>query len=177
LGLAVVHSIVKNYGGEITVESEVGKGTVFTVYLPITEKADEKESYKPEPLPRGMERVLLVDDELSIATMGAQMLTRLGYQVTIQTDSLKALELFRSNPNAFDVVISDITMPHMFGDKLAVEILKIRDNIAIILCTGYSKRISKEQIAQYGVKALVLKPISRNNIARTIRKVLDESRK
>lgn len=176
LGLAMVHGIVKGYGGEVTVESEVGKGTVFTVYLPITEKRKEKEQHILGDLPKGTERVLFIDDELPIANMGAKMLGHLGYRVTNLTSSMAALELFRSKPNDFDIVISDMTMSHMYGDKLAAELLKIRSDIPIILCTGYSKRISEERIAEYGIKALLQKPIARKDLAGTVRKVLDEAK-
>ncbi len=176
LGLSMVHGVVKDYGGEVTVESEVGKGTVFTVYLPMTEKRDEIEQYILEDLPKGTERVLFIDDELPIANMGTETLKRLGYRVTSQNSSMEALELFRSKPNDFDIIISDITMPHMFGDRLAKKLLRIRNDIPIILCTGYSKRISNELIVEYRVKALLSKPIARKDLAMTVRKVLDEAK-
>lgn len=140
IGLSTVHGIVKNYGGEIEVESESGKGTVFTLYLPVTKKYSQDRSYEKETLPSGTERILFVDDELPIARMGSQILDRLGYTVTIRTSSIEALELFRSRPGDFDLVISDTTMPNMTGDRLADELLKIRPDIPIILCTGYSKK-------------------------------------
>jgi PAS domain S-box-containing protein len=173
LGLAMVHGIVKGYGGEVTVESEVGKGTLFTVYLPIIKKLEETEPYRKEELPSGTERILFVDDESAIATMFSQVLGRLGYRVTALTDSIAALELFRSKPQDFDMVISDVTMPHMKGDLLAAELLKIRRDIPIILCTGYSKQISPEKAAKLGAKALAMKPITTKDLARTIRKVLE----
>jgi len=174
MGLAMVHGIVKGYGGEITVESEMGKGTVFTVYLPITKKRIDKKSYPMEGLPLGNERILFVDDEFPIVKMNNQALESLGYKVTTRTSSIEALELFRSKPDDFDLVITDMTMPNMNGDHLAGELMKIRPDIHIILSTGYSKKISDERAAEIGIKAFAMKPISKIELAKTIRKVLDE---
>ncbi len=140
MGLATVHGIVHRYGGKIMVESEVGKGSTFNVYLPVTEKDTEAEPYRTDALPTGTERILVIDDELPIAKINSQILQRFGYHVTIRTSSIEALELFRSKPNGFDLVITDMTMPNMTGDKLAAELITIRPEIPVILCTGYSKK-------------------------------------
>ncbi len=177
MGLAMVHGIVKSHGGEIAVESEVGKGTEFRIYLPVTKKATESIEYKTEDLPTGTERILFVDDELSIANMGRQILERQGYTVTIRTSSMEALALFRNKPDRFDLVITDMAMPHMTGDKFAVELMEIRPDIPVIICTGYSKRISEEQAAEIGIKAFTMKPLVMRDLANTVRKVLDAAKK
>ena len=176
MGLAMVHGIVKKYKGEITVKSEIGKGTRFSVYFPTTEDESEMPSYKSEKLPVGNERVLFVDDELSIASMGSQMLNRLGYKVTARTDSKEALDLFRNRKNDFGLVITDMTMPNMAGSQPATEILRIRPEIPIILCTGYNEKISDESAAEIGIKAFAYKPVVKADLAKTVRKVLDEAK-
>jgi PAS domain S-box-containing protein len=176
MGLATVYGIVKNYGGEIMGESEVEKGSTFTVYLPITKKRTGAAPYQEEDLAFGTERILFIDDEAPIAKIGSQILERLGYLVTTRTISVEALELFRSKPNDFDLVITDMTMPNMNGNKLAVELMKIRTDIPVILCTGYSKKISDEIVSQIGIKAFAYKPIVKADLAKTIRKVLDEAK-
>ena len=173
MGLAMVHGIVETYGGKITVDSEVGKGTVFTIYLPITKKREAYRPYDDEKLPSGAEHILFVDDELPIAKMGSQILERLGYQVTVRTSSVEALELFRSKPNDFDLVITDMTMPNMTGDELAKELIVFRSDIPVILCTGYSKKINSEMAAGIGIRAFAYKPLVMAELAETIRKVLD----
>ena len=142
MGLALVHGIVKSYGGKITVGSKPGQKTLFTIYLPVTRKRQEHYLYQSETLPTGKERILFVDDEAPIAKIGGQTLEKLGYTVSIRTNSLEALELFRTKPNDFDLIITDMTMPNMTGDSLAIELMKIRSDIPVILCTGYSKKIS-----------------------------------
>jgi PAS domain S-box-containing protein len=174
MGLATVYGIVKNYGGKIMVESEVEKGSTFTVYLPITNKCTGAAPCQEEELPSGTERILFIDDEAPIAKMGSQILERLGYSVTMRTSGVEALELFRSKPKDFDLVITDMTMPNMTGDKLAMELIAFRADIPVILYTGYSKKISDETALEIGIKAFAYKPIVKADLAKTVRKVLDE---
>ena len=176
MGLATVHGIIESYGGKILVDSKPEQGTVFTIYLPVTRKRQEHRPYQPEMLPAGKERILFVDDEAPIAKMGGKALERLGYTVSIRTSSIEALELFRTKPNEFDLVITDMTMPNMTGDRLAIELMKIRPDIPVILCTGYSKRISEESASEMGIKAFLYKPIVKAYLAKTVRKVLDEAK-
>jgi PAS domain S-box-containing protein len=173
LGLSVVHGIVESYGGRIQAESEMGKGSVFTIYLPAAGKRKASRSYESEELPSGTERILLIDDELQIATLGCEILKSLGYSVTEQTSSLAALELFRSKRNDFDLIITDMTMPNMTGDQLTVELKKIRKDIPIILCTGFSKKISDKTAPEIGINALIYKPVSKADLAKAVRGVLD----
>jgi PAS domain S-box-containing protein len=172
LGLAVVHGIVRKFAGTITVESEVGKGTTIHVYLPAIKRQVAKEPKEIEPLPTGDERILFVDDEQALADMGKQMLGVLGYDVVSRTSSVEALELFRVKHDRFDVVITDMTMPNMTGDKLAKEMIKIRPDIPIILCTGYSERISEEKAMAMGIRGFAMKPLVMLDLAKIIRKVL-----
>lgn len=177
MGLAMVHGIVETYGGQIFVESKSGEGTVFSVYLPVARGNGCHQQYRAGGLPTGQERILFVDDELQIVTMADRMLSRLGYSVTTMTSSVEALEFFRNNPDAFDLLISDVTMPEMSGDQLAQEILEIIPNMPIILCTGYSKTFSEEAASQIGVKAFAYKPIVREDLAQTVRDVLNLTEK
>ena len=176
MGLAVVHGIVENYGGQITVDSTIGKGTCFTIYLPITKKRKAHTPSVKEDLPFGNENILFIDDEASIAKMGSKVLEQLGYSVITRTSSVEGLELFKSKPQAFDLVISDMTMPNMTGDKLAIELMKVRSDIPVVLCTGYSKKITEENATDIGIKALVYKPVVKADLAKTVRKVLDETK-
>jgi len=175
MGLAVAHGIIESYGGKISVDSKPGQGTVFTIYLSITGKHQEHRPYQPEEIPAGTERILFVDDEVPIAKMEGQLLESLGYTTSIRTSSIEALELFRTKPNDFDLVVTDMTMPNMTGDRLAIELMKIRPDIPVILCTGYSKKISDESASEMGIKAFVYKPIVKADLAKTVRKVLDEA--
>jgi CheY-like chemotaxis protein len=171
-----VHGIVEVYEGKVTVETELDKGTVFSIYLPITQKRVVYRPYEEEDLPHGTERILLVDDESPIAKMSSQILERLGYRVIIRTNSVEALELFRSRPSEFDLIITDMTMPNMTGDVLAMELIALRSDIPVILCTGYSKKISDEKASQIGIKAFAYKPMVKADLAKTVRKVLDEAK-
>jgi PAS domain S-box-containing protein len=173
LGLAVVHGIVKRHEGCVFVRSEPGKGTVFELFFPGIDAGMESMEHGPEPVPRGTERILFVDDEEALAAMAERMLWKLGYEVTVSTSGIEALELLRGQPDAFDLVITDYTMPHMTGVELAGEMLRIRPDIPIVLCTGFSETISGEKVLEMGIRAFVLKPLSRRNIAEVIRRVLD----
>jgi len=175
MGLSVVHGIVKRMSGEIQVYSEPGKGTEFQVYLPVVGNVSEKqEPEADEPLPGGSERLLLVDDETVIIAMEKQALERLGYQVTSRISSIEALEAFRANPEKFDLVITDMSMPNMSGDKLASELIKIRPDIPILLCTGFSETMTDEKIKSLGLRGILMKPMMMKDLARKIREVLDK---
>ncbi len=174
LGLAVVHGIVETYGGRIIVESVLGKGTTFTTYLPIKKHTAIRPEYSTEPVPSGSERILFVDDEPPITRMGKQLLERLGYKVTVKNSSMAALDLFRAKPADFDLVVTDMTMPEMTGDKLALALMRIRPDIPVILCSGYSKKMSNEAAMDIGIKAFITKPIVKADLAKIVRKVLDK---
>ncbi|MEW6672145.1 MAG: PAS domain S-box protein [Thermodesulfobacteriota bacterium] len=173
LGLSVVHGIVKSHNGAIRVQSTPGKGTTFDIYLPVIQEKEEITTPDKEPLPTGKESILFIDDEAPIAEVNKELLEQLGYRVTIRTSSLEALELVKANPDRFDLIITDTTMPQIPGDLLAAEILKIRPNIPIILCTGYSNRINAEKAAHFGIRYFIFKPILIADMAQTIRKALD----
>jgi len=161
--------------GVIQVYSEPEKGTQFHVYFPIEEDSFEKQATNLKAkIQSGIEQILLVDDEEAILTMEKRMLERLGYQVTSRTSSLEALEAFRANPDRFDLIITDMAMPNMPGDKLSVELTKIRPDIPVLLCTGFSEIMSEERAASLGIKGFLLKPIVMKDLAQKIRDVLDE---
>ena len=172
LGLSVVHGIVQSHNGEITVTSEPGKGTKFAVYLPLsTQKADTIIDIKHQ-LHKGTERILFVDDEITIANMSQKRLSLLGYHVTAVYSSHEALQRLAVGPDDFDLIITDMTMPKMSGERLALEAKKIKPQIPIILCTGYSKKISKEKARAMGINAFLMKPVAIREMAETIRNVL-----
>jgi two-component system cell cycle sensor histidine kinase/response regulator CckA len=173
LGLSVAHGIIKSHGGYVTVESEPGKGTVFHIYLPNIEKQKRPEDGDQLTVIRGKEHILFVDDEDILIELNKQRLSRLGYEVVATTSSTDALDLFRKEPDKFDLVITDYTMPNLTGMDLAVELLKIRATIPIILCTGHSETVSPEQAKKSGIKAFLMKPLAKQELATAIRRVLD----
>jgi CheY-like chemotaxis protein len=174
LGLAVVHGIIKSYGGDISVESELGTGTTFNAMIPRNEGGTFSIDESKLTIPQGNERVLFIDDEIQAAEANKHMLENLGYRVTVMTDSLKALEFFSKKPDEIDLVITDMTMPNMTGRELAEKIRSIRSNIPIIICTGYSEQIDENKAKEAGIKAFVMKPIAMGEMAQIIREVLDK---
>lgn len=175
MGLALVHGIVKNHGGAITVSSKLGKGTTFDVYFPVNDSKINPKVKDTKPLPTGNECILFVDDEKAVVDTAKEALDRLGYHVVARTSSIEALEAFRSFPEKFDLVISDLTMPNMTGDNLAKELIQIRPNIPIIICSGFSQIIAEEDIKEIGIKDLLTKPFSIHDLANTIREILDDN--
>lgn len=175
LGLSVVHGIVKKHGGTITIETEVGKGSTFSVYLPVTESEPlGKPDKDTEPTDfDGNDHILLIDDDKSVVKVGRKMLEQLGYQVVSKTSAMEALALFRAQPDKFDLVFTDMAMPDLTGANLAKKLLEIRPDIPIILCTGNSEFINEEKSKAIGIKSFIMKPFSYHELARTVRNVID----
>jgi CheY-like chemotaxis protein/two-component sensor histidine kinase len=173
MGLSLVQGIVRNLEGAIRVDSVPGKGTRFDIYLPAMGKLELVNNTHIESIASGRENILFVDDELLITRMISQMLSNLGYHVTLRNCPVEALELFRHAPDRFDLVISDVTMPQMAGHELAREMIKIRPDLPVLLCTGHSDSINEEISSHIGVRALLYKPLTRHDLSTTIREVLD----
>jgi len=176
LGLSVVYTIVKNHEGSVQVKSQPGQGTAFHIYLPcLKQQMTGSEPSDAEPIPRGSEHILFVDDEEGIVELAQRMLSDLGYQVTACNDSREALNIYESDPESFDLVITDMTMPNLSGSELAQKIIRLRPGQPIVLCTGFSSYIDAEKAKQIGIKTFLLKPVSRRKLAVTIRKILDDN--
>jgi CheY-like chemotaxis protein len=173
IGLSVVHGIIKSHNGAIIVDSQFGKGTTFCIFFPVAEEAVVIEAEPDDEFPTGNEKILIVDDEESMVDIGRRRLERLGYQVEARTNPMEALNLFRADPDQFDLVITDMTMPHITGDNLVKEILNIRPDMPTILCTGFSEKIDEEKAKQIGVREYIEKPIGQGKLSRLVRKVLD----
>lgn len=175
MGLSVVHGIVKKISGFLDLQSIPGQGTVIHLYLPVQKDIPiEDNDFEQDTILGGTERILLVDDEEQIVSMEKLMLERLGYQVVAKADSLEALETFRSRPDSFDLVITDLAMPGMAGDKFARQLLKIDPGVNIILCTGFSEKFDPRASAEIGIKEMLLKPIVMKELAQKIRDVLKQ---
>jgi CheY-like chemotaxis protein len=173
MGLSIVHGIVTAMGGFVTCEGEPGKGSIFHVYFPASEQEAAAATKPVETVLAGQERILFIDDEEMLAEMGKIMLERLGYEVTVHTGSREALAAFQSQPEQFDAVITDQTMPGLTGVELAGRMLRIRPDIPIILCTGYSNLVNEEQAKALGIKGFIMKPMTKKDIAQLLRVVLE----
>ncbi len=174
MGLAVVNGIVESYGGKIEVKSEQGKGSSFSLFLSLVKKNTIPVLEKQENIAGGKERLLFVDDEESIVKMGRQLLESLGYSVTTCISGVEALTIFHPQPDNFDHIITDMTMPKMTGDQLVASLRKIRSDIPIILCNGYSKQITDQSLKEMKVNAFAYKPIVTEGLAAIIREALGD---
>jgi CheY-like chemotaxis protein len=176
LGLSVVHGIVEKHKGAISINSELGKGSTFSVFFPVIEKKEPQaeENSTADLTPTGKEHILVVDDESHLLEMYERQLKRLGYEVTCSNNPEDALELFQKDPGKFDLVITDFTMPNMTGIDLAKELGSILPGLPIILCSGVSQVVSDSVTKQAGIQTVIYKPIRRPEIAQAIRKALDQ---
>jgi CheY-like chemotaxis protein len=175
MGLAVVHGIVKSHNGAIMVASQPGCGTTARVWLPVHQKQQAATVAQPAALATGKERILFVDDEDFQVDLGEQLLQKLGYRVVCFQSSTAALDAFSAAPEEFDLVITDMTMPEMTGDILAQELIKIRPDLPVIVCTGFSEKLTPENAATLGIKGLLMKPVVITEMASTVRTVLDQA--
>ncbi len=176
LGLSVVHGIVENCGGYISVYSEPGQGTTFKIFLPRISPKEQSSTDQPaKPMPTGSEHILIVDDEDNIAETMNHMLKSLGYKVTTHTDSLDAIQDFEERPNEFALVITDMNMPNITGEGLVKRIRAKNSDISVILCTGFSKSINGRAIKASGFQRIIMKPVIMRDMANIIREVLDGS--
>ncbi len=175
MGLAVVHGIIKSHHGMIRVDSTVGRGTTFRLYFPRIEDEESEKIIEDSSLPRGKARILVVDDEQGLVDITCQRLTKLGYTATGETDSTAALELFCSNPQAFDLVISDFAMPKIAGDKLIQGIRAARSDIPVILCSGYGVKIDDPRFQGLNINAFTFKPMNTTELAQAVSKALADS--
>ncbi|MDC7235239.1 MAG: ATP-binding protein [Spirochaetales bacterium] len=173
LGLAVVHGIISSYGGQIHVKSVVNEGTEFTIYLPVTEKREDSLSGKMIGLPEGNERILLVDDEPLIANYSELILKDLGYSVTSVTDSRQALTLIQEKSQDFDLLITDMMMPHYNGEQLCDKTADLRPDLPMIICSGYSDNVLSSKAVKNNKRTYLSKPFSRSEIAQAIRRALE----
>ncbi len=173
MGLSIVYAIMESYRGAISVDSEPDKGSTFQLYFPVTDEAAEDKQEQVEDIPRGKERILLVDDDKTYAEMCEKMISRLGYDVDLELDSIQALETFKTSPDRYDLVISDQVMPGLSGGDFAQKIRSVKPGIPIIICTGYSTQMDEVKADILGINAFAYKPVEKKFIAGLIRNVLD----
>jgi CheY-like chemotaxis protein len=173
LGLSMVHGIVTSHDGMIRADSEQGQGSIFRVYLPALPARVVMPSIILEDIPTGHESILMVDDEELLVDVGCQMLCRLGYRAEGKTDSLEALEAFNADPLGYDLLITDLTMPHLTGLELSQAVLNVRPDLPIILCTGFSEAITPAEVKAMGIKEFIMKPMVKMELAKAVRRVLD----
>lgn len=177
LGLSILYGIVKECRGYIDFSSEVGKGTTFNVYLPLIKMGSQSESgQETKNFQGGTEKILLVDDEAPILRFQKQMLERLGYKVSERSSSVDALQAFKADIDSFDLVITDMSMPNMSGEQLAVKILAIRPDIPVIICSGFSEKMNGDLSKTIGVKGFLMKPVIKSVMTKEVRRILDEYR-
>lgn len=169
----MVHGIVKGHGGILKVDSRLGEGTTIVAYLPAIEAEAEEKKADEFDLPTGTERILFVDDEPFIVEAAMELLGHLGYQVETETDGRRALDRFQNAPQDFDLVMTDMTMPDLTGEALGEAILAIRPDIPVILCTGYSERITQDQAEAFGFRGFAMKPMEARQTAEMVRAALD----
>ncbi len=177
LGLAVVHGIVREHGGTTLVTSDPGKGSVFEIFFPEVEVEPENVLDPESSIVGGGERILFVDDEVALAKLGKRILETLGYEVVSETNSEEALRKFKADPENFDLVLTDLSMPNMPGDRFTQELISLRPDIPVILCSGYGNRISEQRTEEIGLKYFLEKPWSKRDLAEIVRKALAAARK
>ena len=173
MGLSIIYGIIKEYGGAITVKSTADKGTVFDIYIPQSKQKPTSLALNKVIIPKGVEQILFIDDEEFIVDMNREMLENLGYKVITSQKSTEALNIFQKEPDKFDIIITDQTMPNITGLELSIQALKIRPDIPIILCTGFSNIINEEKAKAHGIKGFLNKPVSIINLSKLIRELLD----
>ncbi len=177
LGLAVVQGVVKSFGGHIAVYSEPGKGTAFRVYFPLIELSAKPASNEPiDPIPKGDEHILVVDDEKSIVEMLKEMLESFGYQISAFTSSTEALKAFENRIDDIDLVITDMTMPEMTGVELIQKLCTLKQGLPLILCSGFSELINKKNAKESGIDKYLMKPILNRDLAKAVRELLDKDK-
>ena len=174
LGLATVHGIVKNHKGVSKVCSEPGVGTSFHIFLPVDESSTAAHE-QSELIPQGNEQILFIDDEKFLTDVAKELLESLGYKVETRVSGYDALEAFQASPYKYDLVITDMTMPKMTGDVLAKKIKTIRPDVPILMCTGFSSMLAEKDIKEMGINSILMKPLTINDLANTVRAILDES--
>ena len=174
IGLALVHGIVKGHGGYLSVYSEPGQGTTFSLYFPVCcEAGGQLLKAMDTSIPRGSERMLLVDDEEDVLKMLAEMSEYLGYQVTAVSDSTEAYAIFSTRPEDFDLVVTDQTMPGLTGVAMAQKIFTLKPRMPVIICTGFSEALTDGKARELGLAGYIMKPVVMGDFARVVRRALE----